>query len=338
MKIQNIAGQDYRLPNALNDFQLRMYVHLIQWKWKHLTTEPGTDRHLEYDAILPDRYADEWPMLYAGLKSAIATHLQKFPFRIHTYFNHMASSQAANINLFLPILLHPRVDAILGAINPQFSRLARDYLDNGWRIEFWDEGFGALKDKSDEAGTDSDLGIAYYNHADELCLWLVEHKLTEPEFTTCGGLKSKGRRDKVRHDCTKSFTAILADKCTCYYHDVCRYRYWDITDAHRAFFVNHGKHTHCPFQGGMNQLWRNQLLALAIEQDELQPYEHAHVSVVRHPGNTSLDATLADYAELIGNNPRFSTFTSADVIDATNQHGDDALRSWVAWYKDLYAL
>jgi len=46
-------GKVYRLPNDLNDFQLSMYIHLIDWKWNHLTPEPGYHASKPYDAILP---------------------------------------------------------------------------------------------------------------------------------------------------------------------------------------------------------------------------------------------------------------------------------------------
>lgn len=54
----------------------------------------------------------------------------------------------------------------------------------------------------------------------------------------------------------------------------------------------------------MNQLWRNQLLALAIEQRK-DPFEKVTFSVVKHPRNRALDATLADYRRLIGDTERF---------------------------------
>lgn len=334
MRIQVIDGQEYWLPNKLNPFQLEMYVHLINWKWKHITRARGRAGDFEYDAILPESLADGLRVLYPEIVATTRAHHQRFPFRMHTYFNHMASSQAANINLFLPILLHPRVDAILGDLNQDFARLATDHLDQGWRIEFWDEPAGSLADKSATSGTDADMAIAYYDHGGELRLWLIEHKLTEADFTTCGGFASKGR--KVRHDCARNFAEIMEDKSICYYHDVRKFNYWNITGANRDFFVDHAAHAQCPFQGGMNQLWRNQLLALAIEQDESQPYRLATFSVVRHPRNQALDKTLADYQALVGGNPKFTTFTSADVVAASAAHADDELRAWIDWYKELY--
>ena len=336
MKIVSIDGNDYKLPNTLSTFQQGMYVHLINWKWKHVTREPGRDRGILYDAILPDACADSYPILYPAITDALQQHLQKYPFQIHKYFHHMASSQAANLNLFLPILLHPNAAIILGALKPDFARLAVSQLDNGYRIEFWDEPFGNLRDKSGGTGTDADIAIAYHNHQDELCLWLIEHKLTEKEFTKCGGFRSRGRQ--ARHDCDKCFADILADKHLCYYHDVCHFNYWNITEANRAFFANHAQHAHCPFRGGLNQLWRNQLLALSIEQDERQPYKRVSFSVAKHPRNPHLDESLAAYRNLIANNPKFSVLTSADVIAAAVTLNDTRLDKWIAWYQELYNL
>lgn len=104
MKIISAKGQNYLLPGLLNPFQQELYIHLIDWKWEHITREPGSVRGQAYDAILPESYADQFPTLYPSIVHALKAHLQHFPFRIHKYFNHMASSQAANLNLFLPVL------------------------------------------------------------------------------------------------------------------------------------------------------------------------------------------------------------------------------------------
>jgi len=248
----------------------------------------------------------------------------------------MAGSQAANVNLFLPLLLSPNHDAILRSIKPDLKSVASEHLDNGYRIEFWDEPYGRLGDKNATSGTDADIAIAYYNTAGKLCLWLIEHKLTEAEFTECGGFKSKGRTKL--HDCSQSFDAILADKNACYYHSAKHYNYWDITDANRDFFKNAAKFKGCPFKTGLNQLWRNQLLALSIEQDEQQPYEEVYFSVVHHPGNTSLQHSITTYKKLIADNAKFFVFTSADVVKSAVAANDEDMNSWIAWYKDLYNI
>lgn len=336
MKIYTIEGQEYRLSNTLNPFQLEMQVHLVNWKWAHITRAPLLHRGHPNDALLPEPFASRYAMLYPSIRSTFKLHQQNFPFRSHRYFNHVASSQVANVNLFLPVVLHSNANVILRELNPDFARLALSELDHGYRLEYWDEPYGTLGDRTPISGTDADIAIAYYNHENELCLWMIEHKLTESEFTVCGGSKSKGRT--AIHDCSKSFSEILADKQVCYYHSTNCYNFWNITDANRAFFVNHAKHLKCPFMGGMNQLWRNQLLGLSIEQDERQPYKHVIFSVVKHPRNTYLDQSLAEYEDLVANNPKFSVFTSKDVLGAAADLQDPELDQWIAWYRDLYAI
>ncbi len=348
MKIESIHGKDYRLPNGLNEFQLKIYLHLIDWKRAHITVEPGYYQYgkeqIPYDAILPAEMINDFRVIYPPVVDALRCHRRENPFRLHNHFNHMASSQAANVNLILPILHHPLANKVLAALKPDFASLATDHLDHGYCLEFWGGNFGRdksdrgpLGDKAGSHGTDSDIAIAYRNFEGELCLWLIEHKLTEKEFTPCSGPKSDNR-DQTRHKCSSTFAEILGNKHTCFHHDYGNRKYWDITDSNRSIFVNGANHTECPFQGGMNQLWRNLLLALAMEQDEQQPYKHAAFSVVKHPDNSHLDETLKDFRDLVGHNPKFSVFTSEDVLRAAEGVQDKALSEWATWYRDLYML
>ena len=336
---KTINGNTYKLPNDLNPFKLALYVHLINWKWREITKDPGINIHkgepIEYDAILPESVKKNYPIIYPDILQMLKDHNTKFPFRMHTFFNHVASSQAANINLFLPILKSNKADEIFRNIKKDFDRVARNELDNGFRIEYWDEPSGNLNDKTEVSGTDSDIAIAYYNKDDELCLWLIEHKLAEAEFTECGGFKSNGR-NPLLHDCTMCFSDILKKKDFCYYHKVRKFKYWDFTESNKSFFVNHSQFPECPFKGGMNQLWRNQVLGLSIESDHRLPYKHVYFSVVRHPDNIHLTKTINNYKSLVDYNDKFSEHTSMEFIDAAQSLNDSTLKKWINWYKELY--
>lgn len=340
-------GAIYKLPEHLTRWQRSMYIHLINWKWNNITKEPGMyqkkDRNgvvqfYEYDTILPENVRHKFPIIYPTILDDLLQHQRSYKFKFHEHFNHMASSQAANINLFLPILVHQNANKILSSLKPDFNQLAKSELYKGFRIEFWDGNSskekGSLGDHSALAGTDSDIAIAYYNRSDELCLWLIEHKLTEKEFTTCGGAESRGR--KSMHDCTKSFSSILNNKDLCYYHSSRHYSYWNYTESNKSFFVNHSDHSGCPFRGGMNQLWRNQLLSFSLEQKG--KFRHVYFSVVHHPENEALNDSLNQYKYLIDNNPKFTVLTSKDIIKATEEHLDSDLLQWISWYRDLYKV
>lgn len=345
MRVFHVDGLDYRLPDAPNSFQKEMYIHLINWKWKYITKEAGFNKYkgqwIYYDAMFPDYLADDFPMLFPKIVPKFKDHHANYPFRIHKYFFHMASSQAANINLFLPILMNQKVDVILSKVKRDFKHLATTQLDKGFQIEYWDDtpgtnNKGLLGDKRKTSGTDSDIAIAYYNHDDELCLWLIEHKLTESEFTQCGGYHSNN--NKTKSNCSESFGNILLNKDLCHYHKVCKYNYWEITDMNSQFFVNHSDFPGCPFRSGLNQLWRNQLLALSVEQDNRQPYKHVYFSVVKHSANNFLNLSLSEYRKLIAFNPMFSDFTSEEIIVAAEETRDQNLMEWCKWYRELYNL
>ena len=77
---------------------------------------------------------------------------------------------------------------------------------------------------------------------------------------------------------------------------------------------------------------------MSIEKEKSQPYQHAYFSVVRHPDNSALDNSIKEYKLLINNNPKFSEFTSKNVIGSAIKLNDDILNEWVNWYSDLYDI
>ncbi|MFA5297580.1 MAG: hypothetical protein WC389_05155 [Lutibacter sp.] len=344
MKVAIIDKKEYKLPSSLTKFQKELYVHLINYKWEKLKIKDvGLYKYkgelIEYDAILPKAVHNKFPLIYPTILNDLKQHKKEFNFKLHNHFNHMASSQAANVNLFLPILVSKRANEIFRMLKPDFKELAVSELYKGFRIEYWDGNSnkerGLLKDHSSLSGTDSDIAIAYYNHSDELCLWLIEHKLTEKEFTVCGGFKSKDR-DKEKHLCSKSFSEIVLNKDYCFHHIFKERKYWNITDENQSFFANASNVESCPFKGGMNQLWRNQLLGFALEKES--KFKKVCFSVVHHPENHSLVKSINEYKNLIANNSKFSTFTSKDVIEKAQAINDIEIEDWVLWYKELYKV
>lgn len=185
------------------EFKNQVYSNLISYKEKYISNQCGQYKGKDYHEFLPESYwKQELPaMLYAGIKGVV-TDIQGgiYKYKPHIFaYKHVASSQTACVNLFVPIMESVYVDQILrtsGACPKDFKCVAKDKLYHGYRFEFWDsvdeQSKGILGDHSKQAGTDSDVAIAYYNTNDELCLWLIEHKLTEQEFTTCGAYLSKG--------------------------------------------------------------------------------------------------------------------------------------------------
>ena len=329
-KVPKEIAKHYKIPSKLTDFQLSLYIHLIEWKWKHITKKPGLNGGREYDAILPKEFAEIGCPLY----QPIIKEMEKHRFKKHKHFGHMASSQAACINLFAPVLKDSKIaNAILPAINPRFRDIAVDYLENGFQFEYWDES-NPLNDHTSVAGTDSDIAIAYYDIEGKLSLWLIEHKLTEDEFTTCGGYRSKGNTQK--ENC-RNGKLILSDKSRCYYKYHCNYKYWEITHESKLFNITKlNQREKCPFIEGENQLWRNQLMGYAIQKKGA--FENVHFSVVHHHENTDLQTSMDNYRNILNEQSVFDSFTSKDVIKSAKKINNQDIQEWLNWYSVLYRV
>lgn len=110
-------------------------------------------------------------MLYKGIgKTVMEIQQSKYKYKPHKFANHIASSQTACLNLFIPVLESPLVNQILKSLEAcpiDFDHVAKDKLYHGYRFEFWDstdeKDKGVLGDHTKAAGTDSDVAIAYYS-------------------------------------------------------------------------------------------------------------------------------------------------------------------------------
>ena len=340
-----LNGKTYHMASELNDFQMRLYVHLIDWKHENLNvTAPGYHGGHRYDYLFPDEYIVMHPIppfIHSSLHEKIKDmQNSEFAYKIHKMAYHMASSQTACINLFMPILLNENADTIIRDIPgcpEDFVKIDKQKLYEGFCFEYWGQdimkGKGVLGDHSNAAGTDSDLAIAYINNKGKHCLWLIEHKLTEQEFTTCGGYRSKGnkKKDLCR---TKGLGEILDNTDNCHYARI-KFKYWDVMKQHKGAFKTGSDSHWCPFCGGMNQLWRNQLLAFAYMDSG--KYDHVSFSVVHHKENKSLTRTMEEYRELISHEITMTSFTNEDAISAYEKHARPA-SDWAQWYRNLYLL
>ena len=105
-------------------------------------------------------------------------------------------------------------------------------------------------------------------------------------------------------------------------------------DGVSDFFSGNFEGVGCPFRGGLNQLWRNQLLAISLEEQVPNKYKEVYFSVVHHPENQFLAQSMNEYRELTNHSPKFGSFTSLDLIDAARI--DPNLSDWIHWYAGVY--
>lgn len=335
-----INGKKYYIPSNLTLEQKSIYVKIIDWKRKNITTLRGSYRGHEYDAFFPKKTAIP-PMMYKPIIPLLKEMQHSdFTYKPHKFACHAVSSQTACINLFMPLLLSKDANQILPMISgcpSDFKEIARDKLYNGFCFEYWGQdikqGAGVLNDHSKQAGTDADVAIAYYNKENKLCLWLIEHKLSEKEFTICGAYKSKA--NKYKEYCIKCNLIEIADNpMKCHYHMI-GYEYWNIIKENLNKYQGYIEVKGCPFKGGLNQLWRNQMLAFALQATGV--YNTVTFSVCHHAKNTMLNKSINRYKTLICRNNIFSSFTNYDILNAISPQNIE-LQKWVQWYKDVYCF
>lgn len=94
----------------------------------------------------------------------------------------------------------------------------------------------------------------------------------------------------------------------------------------------HGKG--CPFRSGLNQLWRNQMLAFALQQK----YASVTFSVCHHQKNTMLQCSINQYKALIKNDKMFNSFTNYEVLDAVGDSASADIMAWKKWYEEVYCF
>ncbi len=326
----------YRIPEQLNEFQQEMYRHLCEWKSRNITALPGSFGGALYDVILPGKMQKGLPHLYGPVRDQFLNHQKNFPFKTHKFAGHMASSQIACANLFLPLMESPVCAAeVLRTVKTDLKSIAVEELGHGFRLEFWDQGVNRLGDHTPDSGTDVDIAIAYRNQEGELCLWLIEHKLTEAEFAACGAYRSPANRHKEACD---SNAAARLGRENCYYHSAKKFNYWKITLQNESAFPLETlqKEASCPFKGALNQLWRNQLLATAIEADPNGRYKKVFSSVVYHPRNERLLPAMEAFKNLLGRKDRFFGFPSDALVAAAEVTDNPGFRTWAKWYRELY--
>lgn len=137
---KTINGVKYYLPSNLNLEQTDIYIHIIDWKRKNITTQRGLYRGHEYDAILPVKTA--FPaMMYKPIIPLLEKMQQSdFAYKLHKFAYHAISSQTACINLFMPLLLSENANRILQKLPgcpSDFNKIARNKLFHGFCFEYW---------------------------------------------------------------------------------------------------------------------------------------------------------------------------------------------------------
>ena len=230
-------------------------------KYKHFLTKSQSNLNFITDDIYKDTL-QRFEKHKAGDLTRILTNTassQAYCFNLVIYLNsnkHIANSLFSN-------LLGKDVKVV--HIEPEFTPNMCNSVD-GFETSF-DESIGDQNLKAGR-GTDADIAIFYKYDNTKKGVLLIEFKFIEGEFSICSSYKSKNETKKdLKKICTTNDyykTLIESKDLKCGYN---KYLNWTLTNKSSVMDIEKvrgfGK---CPFRLGLNQLWRNILLAEQVSK------------------------------------------------------------------------
>jgi hypothetical protein len=248
--------------------------------------------------------------------------------RLHDYARARNSSMVFAFNLFLPFPRHP-------------LRLGAPFEDVCWsgvRLEWTPPGRLLGEIRGDvpgprEKATAIDALLEGLRPSGARVAVLVEVKLSEAGFTTCGGAVSP--RNLERFGCDDAH-AMLAEPQRCYLtkppHQRRPRRYWEIFEAQHGSLagafpgVSSGP---CPFRGHAQQLMRQHALAMAMEQEGLA--DEAWLLLLHHDHNPDVVPHFDAYQATAARPERLLRWPATRLLAA-------GPLPWAAWMRQRYFL
>jgi len=141
-------------------------------------------------------------------------------------------------------------------LEPEFTPNFCDNISGFERLE--NESIGDQNQKLG-IGTDADIAVFYTYNNDKKGVLLIEFKFIEAEFSVCS---SYAKKKKIQSTCNSEnfFNDFVLPKNTlCGYN---KYSNWSLTAKSKVIDGTKIRSLPaCPFRFGLNQLWRNMLLA-----------------------------------------------------------------------------
>ena len=316
------ARSDYRRT----PFAARLESHLSAWRaqvdgarsryWRHWT-----------DGIYPE---------YRDLAESV---VRTDDVRLHNQAAHLRSSQSFAFNLFLPFREGPKahlsecVSALVG------TRLTID------RVQFeWVPPGGLLgeiagdRPVGDEPATAADVVLWGQLGFQRRAAVLLEVKLSEGEFTHCGGRDSRGNR---RKDVCQSARLFMQNPNACYLRRPVRQRrdrrYWEIfARSHgsvRKAFPHADLNGPCPFAYDMQQPMRNLAIARGMEQEGIA--RKAWFALCVHDANPDIASRWAEWTRLLPERSMAPVLPASEVVRIGEAEG---LTDWAAYMRERYRL
>jgi hypothetical protein len=259
--------------------------------------------------------------------------------RLHDFAAAITSSQMFALNLFLPWREGPRTaldDSIGRAIGARvvIDRVSFEWVPPGALLGEIDDD----KPRADEPATGVDVMLWGQDADDAPIAILVEVKLTEAGFTTCGGRDSPRNR---RTDVCASAATFFASPTACYLQrtsgKTCDRRYWEIFERSngsvRAAFPGADVNGSCPFAGHAQQPMRNLALAHALVQGGV--VARSWFLLCAHDDNPDVASHWHAWRALLGADQPAPILAASLVVAAGRA---DGRADWADWMATRYRL
>ena len=259
--------------------------------------------------------------------------------RLHEYATHILSSQAFAFNLFLPFRkgakgrLSERISEIVGA-RVTIDRVHFEWVPPGGLLGELD----GDRPMGDEPATGVDVALwgRLKNH--RRAVVLIEVKLSEGNFTHCGGRNS---RRNGRRDVCESAKLFLDEPNACYlrrpWGKQRDRRYWEIFARSHGSVWNAFPNTNldgpCPFAYDMQQPMRNLAIARGLEQEDM--VERAWFALCAHDANRDIAMHWENWKRLLGDPSMAPSLRASEVVAIGEA---DGLKDWAAYMRARYRL
>ena len=294
------------------------------------------DRAAHTSPLWPDWRSNLHPALLAPAEARVADG--SLP--LHDYAPALNSSQAFAMNLFLPLA---------GGDSGAFSDFLRavlgvDVVVESVDLEFFGSGDLLAEIPRAEPGPDdkltaADVAIHLRDADDRRGVLLVEVKLSEGGFTSCGGVDSRGNRDRA--PCLDA-ALFFREPDRCYLRRPYRAqrdrRYWRIFDAAhgslRDAFPGRSAAGGCPFAGDWQQPMRNHALALAMKQAGLVDFWH--LALVHHDDNPDVPEPWDEYRGAAEDGELLHRWPASALLSALGAASGAA--DYESWVRARYVL
>jgi hypothetical protein len=283
---------------------------------------------------------DRWPDgIYADFREEAVAAVAEDEVRLHDYAVAITSSQMFALNLFIPWRrgerghLEGRLALVLG--EPFIvERVVFEWVPPGALLGE----IAGDRPRRGEKATGVDVVLWGRDARGARVVLLLEVKLGEGGFTTCGGRTSTANQ---RPDVCASATTFFSDPGACYLRRPVRQkrdrRYWEIFatsyETVRAAFPGADDAGPCPFAEHQQQPMRNRALAHALVQEGL--VDRAWFGLCPHDENPDVAREWAAWRALLPPTEPAPLLPASQVLAAGRDAGHTV---WADWMADRYRL